>query len=165
MLIVVLWSAATEPYAAAFGDRYSSWLNWSVDVVFWIDILLSLNTGFEVEDGADVTFRRAAVLQRWLLDWNGATVDVLACIPWDSVVGLFEPDQLRVAFYRLLRILRVLRLLRAPRLITRLTVSRPPIAPLRRHTATTPRANAAESDTWDTPVKCAHRSNELDLKQ
>ena len=63
------------------------------------------------------------VVKHYLTSANGFWVDLIAAIPWDALVKIFEPRlALRPATYRIIRMVRLLRMLRAPRLITRLTV-------------------------------------------
>ena len=124
MLVVVMFSCILDPYQAAFLDTTPKWWNWLLDSFFWFDVVLSFSTAIELKSGIEVDFQHSSVIKHHLTRLNGFTVDLLACVPWDSVVRIFEPSELRVPGYRMLRMMRVFRLLRAPRLVTRLTTHR-----------------------------------------
>ena len=125
MLLLVCWSCLFDPYKAAFLEVSSSPWDWFIDMFYWVDILLSFSTGFETEGGVDVGFQRSHVVKYYLTRANGFWIDLIATIPWDVLVRIFEPSlDLRPATYRIIRMVRLLRLLRAPRLISRLTEHR-----------------------------------------
>ncbi len=123
---LLVYTSAWEPYKAAFLniDGLSLW-DVVVDAVFWIDILLSFSTGYETEDGLRVDFHRKSIVRQYCTRSNGFFVDLIATVPWDAVLRIFEPGLgIRKPGYRMTRMVRLLRLLRAPRLINRLTEHR-----------------------------------------
>lgn len=120
-LILMFYTAFVMPYKLAFlqEDRESAdfWLDASIDGLFFIDILVRLNSAYIDSMGNMVTNRKAIVL-KYAKTW--LCIDFLACFPF-YLLEEGQSDTLQQSsskykvFLRLARIPRLYRLLRITR--------------------------------------------------
>lgn len=120
-LILMFYTAFIMPYKLAFlpEDRNSPdfWLDAAIDAIFFLDILVRLNSAYIDSMGNTVTSRKAVFLnyaKSWLC------VDLIACFPFylfeEGQAESFQQSTSRYkVFLRLARIPRLYRLLRITR--------------------------------------------------
>eukprot|EP01052_Picozoa_sp_SAG31_P014893 SAG31_NODE_941_length_10868_cov_9.232241_2_plen_701_part_00 len=119
ILVLVCYSSTWEPYKAAYLDSKMSWWEWMLDLVYWVDIVMTFFTAY-LDNGYELVKKKKLIARRYFKFWFW--LDILATFPWDVAVILIWED-FNAEVLRLVRMIRVLRLLRASRIIHRLTAS------------------------------------------
>lgn len=120
ILVIIIYQALTIPYFVCFNDDYTPLLNQidiSLTFLFFLDILISFNTGF-YHKGSLIMKRRDITLQ-YLKLWFW--IDIIATFPYNWFVEGFNnyntSDDTNTSTPRVLKILRVFRFLRILRLL------------------------------------------------
>ncbi|CAG9460829.1 unnamed protein product [Pedinophyceae sp. YPF-701] len=116
ILFLVVYNAVMVPYEASFQvgeSTFITFFEYSVDAVFFFDILLNFRTAFVDNQGTLINDQRA-VAGHYLSTWF--SVDLLASIPFElfaQIIGLNVSSNVTLlAFLKTPRLLRLGRLLR-----------------------------------------------------
>ena len=88
--------------------------DWIIDGFFWLDILLSFNTGFYT-DGEQLVTNRKYVTRNYLEGWF--LLDFVCAFPWDLVTEGASVDPRVVRVFRIVRLFRLIRLVKLRRMI------------------------------------------------
>ena len=120
ILVLVVYSSLRQPYMIAFLDTQAmTALDWSIDISFYLDIVLNFWTGFD--RGFEVILDKRLIAKNYLRGWF--VVDLLATVEWELLFSAVEDVDETSAVIRMARLLKVLRLARMGRLISRLTAN------------------------------------------
>ena len=118
-LVLMFYTAFVMPYRMAFGEEEEGqgWMDVGIDGLFFVDILVRLNSAYVNSLGTIVTNRKV-ILLRYLKTWF--CIDFIACFPFflfqdDSSDSTEQSTSKYRVFLRLLRIPRLYRLLRISR--------------------------------------------------
>lgn len=119
-------TAIAGPYRLAFEADEPTMTAWeiSVDVFFYLDIVVNFWTGFD--RGYEVVMDKRMIVEHYLRGWF--MIDLVATLNWDVVfettASATEYDvnqQISGMHIRMMRLLKVLRLLRLGRLVNRIS--------------------------------------------
>jgi CRP-like cAMP-binding protein len=117
--LLIIYSAVVVPYRLGFAiDSQGEWLfvDYIVDAIFLIDMVLSFNTSFN-NGGKEVIRTRKEIARNYLKTWF--VPDFISTFPFDTIVFLtvksFSAGHLRT--FKLVRVLRLFRLLKIFRII------------------------------------------------
>jgi len=125
ILLLVIFSGFWEPFKAAYlpVDQEMHPLEWLVDILFYTDIFINFNTGYD--SGAGIINDKKLIAKRYLRYWFW--IDMLATVEWDQMFGSFlegaTQDSSTKRLLSCFRLFKVFRLARLDRLIARLTAS------------------------------------------
>ena len=120
VLVVVIWSSLTVPFAAAYmPDGQSGWADVLVDLIFYADICLNFFTGYD--EGYQVIMEKKKIVNHYLTGWF--MLDLVATVDWELVGSTFrgDSDEQMPMWVKMLAMIKVTRLLRASRLIDKIT--------------------------------------------
>jgi hypothetical protein len=111
LAIIIVYSMLTIPMELAF-DKFPSVneANYTVDVIFFVDILISLNTAYFSDNDEAYIVIRSRISAHYLR--TTFMVDLLSCIPFDTIVEAYSGTQNNVKILQLLKIIRLLKLLK-----------------------------------------------------
>lgn len=117
MLMLVIYSCIQTPYKIAFNPQSEmDWIDWTIDLCFYADIVLNFFTGYD--KGFEVVMDRREIRSHYLRGWF--CVDFVATVEWDSLWELIWGSDGN-SLIKLARLIKILRMLRASRLIMRIT--------------------------------------------
>ena len=122
MLVMVSWSSLYVPYDAAFRpEKPAGWVSWTLDTLFYADIVLNFFTGYD--KGYIQIMEKGKIVRHYLKTWF--FVDLLATVDWEIVVNIAvdsaTPSDTPI-WVKMLALIKIFRLLRAGRLIDKLAV-------------------------------------------
>ena len=112
MLILLLYTFTVMPYMIAFMDveLFSTWwaVDTAVDLLFASDIVIILNTPFQLAENKPYVFDRKAIFKRYLKGM--LIIDVVAIFPFDLITaGSSGKANVFVRFLRMARLTRIMR--------------------------------------------------------
>lgn len=117
-LLLMLYTALLMPFRLAYYEDNGTdeWFTLEVTVnsLFFLDILLTLNTGFYDSEGA-LVMQRKAIIWNYLRSW--LVVDLVACVPFAAVFPSTGSNSMS-GFLRFIRLARLYRLLRLARVFS-----------------------------------------------
>lgn len=111
-MVIIVYSMITIPMQLAF-DRFPDLggANYTVDGIFFFDILLSFNTAYFSEEEEAYVAVRSKIIVNFLK--TSFFIDLISCIPFDTIVeSLTTGSQNNVKILQLLKIIRLVRLLK-----------------------------------------------------
>ena len=121
-VLLMIYTATVMPYRVTFQDVSSeAWqiFDYTIDALFWIDLLVNMFSAFYNEEGVLVKTRKEVVLS-YLKSWF--IVDFLSCLPFEQILSSqfevsTEASSIRLVkltrlprMYRLIKITRVVKL-------------------------------------------------------
>lgn len=124
MFVLISYLMMSIPYEVAFVEPTNEQTFWSVlgvfiDILFWVDIVLTFNTSYK--DGQNFVTDRKKIAKRYLMCWFW--IDLCAALPLDDIITVMVVGDVSdakalkmVKSVRLLRQLRMLKLLRLMRI-------------------------------------------------
>ena len=116
--LLMLYTAFLMPVRLAYyedeGTNEWSVLDAVVNGLFFVDILLTLNTGFYDSEGS-LVMQRKKIIWNYLRSW--LIVDLIACIPFASIPTSSERNSMS-SFLRFIRLARMYRLIRLVRVFS-----------------------------------------------
>ena len=120
MLVVVVLSSLWVPFDAAFRpNKPPGWVSYTMDILFYTDILLNFFTGYD--KGYEVVMEKRRIVGHYIKTWF--FIDLVATVDWEMFANLFRSGQTTPEWIRMLALIKIFRLLRAGRLIDRLTTT------------------------------------------
>ena len=122
ILLLVFYSSFSVPYENAFWRAEPESTTWatSVEVFFWLDIILTFWTGYD--KGFEVVMQKSRILRNYLAGW--LWVDFMATMDWSWFLQFVRGEEGKPSIgVRMLRLIKVLRLMRAGRIIKRITTT------------------------------------------
>ncbi len=120
VLVVVVWSCLSVPYAAAYTpDRPSGWADLLIDLVFYADIVLNFFTGYD--KGYQIIMEKNRIVSHYVRGWF--VLDLVATVDWEWIGSSFvvDNDEDVPTLVKMLALIKITRLLRASRLIDNIT--------------------------------------------
>ncbi len=120
VLVVVVWSCLTVPYAAAYTpDQTSGWTDKLVDLVFYADIFLNFFTGYD--KGYQIIMDKKKIVRHYVRGWF--VLDLVATVDWEWIGTRFVVDDNEEVpmLVKMLALIKISRLLRASHLIDNIT--------------------------------------------
>lgn len=122
LVLTIGFSCFFDPFHATFVSPYMRWWDWVVDACFWINIVITSQTSY-LAGGYYTVVNPSKIMRHYIL--NGMCVDVVATVPWSSIVVALSrflgSGSIPLWVLQLLRLVRALRVVRAPRLLWRRT--------------------------------------------
>lgn len=121
VLLLVIYSGFWEPFKAAYStDQKMMPIEWLVDILFYCDMLINFNTGYD--SGAGIVKDKKLIAIRYFKYWFW--IDLVATVEWDQIFGgLLDGNETGQQVLSCFRLFKVLRLAKFDRLIARLTAS------------------------------------------
>ncbi|KAK3238420.1 hypothetical protein CYMTET_51567 [Cymbomonas tetramitiformis] len=123
LLVCMAWTCVVTPYEVAFlskqnGARYKPtiifFFNRLLDIVFTLDIVLNLFTGYYDPHTGQWVLELKKIFKRYMRGWFA--VDLISVLPVDYIsIAVSEADLRAVRLIRVLRLLRLFKLLRVLR--------------------------------------------------
>lgn len=123
MGIFVLYSVVTLPYYIGFDVKVSAEehnVEILITILFGIDIILNFNTAYIDRDTEKLVVRRRAIAKQYLRGWFW--VDILATIPFDSILQSLFDEHRKFALVRIIRVFRLIRLVKLYETVTRSSI-------------------------------------------
>jgi len=116
--LLMVYTALLMPFRLSFYDDNGTdeWfiLEVVVNCLFFLDILLTLNTGFYDSEGT-LIMQRKAIIRNYLRTW--LIVDLVACVPFSAIFSSTDHNSMS-GFLRFIRLARLYRLLRLARVFS-----------------------------------------------
>jgi hypothetical protein len=115
--IILLYSCIATPAQIALYDdlsRTATIINWTVDILFFIDIFIIFNSAY-IDEEYNIIDNRWMIVKNYLSFWFW--IDLVAILPFDLFVPSNGSAANLVRFIRIGRITKVLKLLKLMRLI------------------------------------------------
>lgn len=104
----LLYTATIMPYSTVFLEtgQFDSWfiIEIILDSLFFLDIIINLNTGFYNADGFFIR-KRFPIFLNYLKSWF--IIDIVSCIPFGYIGSSSEIDSNATGYRSLLKVLRV----------------------------------------------------------
>jgi len=130
VLLLMLWVLYVVPFELAFVQTSRNldamfFLNVLVDVGFFVDILVNLNTGYFDTSRHAWVIARKKIVQRYVRSWR-FVVDFVALMRWKTIfyglVGASAHTQHLhyIRLIRLIRLFQLIRLVKAPEMMARI---------------------------------------------
>lgn len=114
----VLYSIIVIPFNIGLNVTSSSAadaVDWFITALFGIDILLTMNTAYLDESTERLEFNRGKIMYQYAKFW--LWMDIVATIPFDSIMKTFSTSQAGLSSIRVVRILRLVRLVKIYRIL------------------------------------------------
>jgi len=111
--LIIIYSLITIPFRIGFEvnvDESTRNFEYSIDVLFFIDLLLNFTTSYVDPMSERLVLDRAKIVTMYMKFWFW--IDIMSTIPFDSIFGTTSSDLKSVRLIRILRLIRLAKLAR-----------------------------------------------------
>lgn len=106
--VCLLYTAIVTPFVLAFiiSRDFDQWffIDSSLTVIFFLDVIITLNTAYLDEEGI-LVYNRKQIFMNYLKGW--LIIDVIACIPYDLIQYSLNPTGTRATYNTLTKLVRL----------------------------------------------------------